>query len=122
MSGTVSVRQACGGSAGGGRLLGGFHLGTVEPGIHTVGVQQVVVCAHLRDAACVEDDEPVGAAERREPMGDGDRRPPGHQPVDRCLDDRLSLSVDTRRSLVENQNPRIDEEGAGNREPLSLAT
>ena len=104
-----------------GGLLGRLHLGVVEAGVGAVGGEQFVVRAHLHDPARVEHDEPVGPPERREPVGDGDRGASGHEPVDGRLDDRLRLRVDARGGLVEHQDPRIDEQRPGDREPLPFA-
>ena len=46
---------------------------------------------------------------------------PGHQPVERLLDHRLVLGVDRGQRLVEDQDRRIAQQGAGDREALALA-
>jgi hypothetical protein len=50
------------------------------------------------------------------------RGAPLHQPLQRLLDYRLVLRIDGRQRLVENQNRRIDQQGARDRETLALAT
>ena len=46
---------------------------------------------------------------------------PLHQPLDGLLDRRLGLGVDARRGLVEDQDPRVLEDGARDRDALALA-
>ena len=55
------------------------------------------------------------------PMGDGDRRAALDQVVERFLDLALGLGVDRAGGLVEDQDPRVDQQGAGDRNPLPLA-
>ena len=38
-----------------------------------------------------------------------------------AVDDRLALRIKGACCLVENENARIQDQGAGNREPLALA-
>ena len=44
-----------------------------------------------------------------------------HQPIEGLLDDRLALGVDRRQRLVEDQDGRVAEEGAGDGDALALA-
>ena len=77
--------------------------------------------ADLGDPAPFQHDEPVGPAERAQAVGDGDRRPALDQVVERLLDLALGLGVDRRGRLVEDQDPRVDQQGPGDRDPLPLA-
>ena len=54
-------------------------------------------------------------------MGDDQRRAAAQQPVERALDQQLGRAVDVRRRLVEDQDPRVGEERAGDRDQLALA-
>ena len=54
-------------------------------------------------------------------MGDHERRAADHQPVERVEDDRFGLRVDRRGRLVEDQDRRVLEERARDRDPLPLA-
>ena len=74
----------------------------------------------LDDPPGIEDDQAVGAAERRQAVGDGDRGPAGDEPIDRRLDRHLRLRIDRRGRLVEDQDRRIDQEGPGDRNPLAF--
>src|SRR5690242_13718825 len=63
----------------------------------------------------------VADVERAEPVSDHEARPTGHQALHRLEDAGLRLDVDRARGLVENQDRRVQEEGAGKRYPLALA-
>ena len=69
----------------------------------------------------LHDEDLVGAADRREPVGDDDRRAAAQQPVERLLDQDLRRPVDVRGRLVEDQDARIGEQGARDRDQLALA-
>ena len=66
-------------------------------------------------------DQPVGLAQRRQPVGDGDRGAALHQVVERLLDLLLGLGVDRRGGLVEDQDARVDQQRARDRDALALA-
>ena len=63
----------------------------------------------------------VRAANGRKPVGDDDRRPSVQQPVERALDQDLGGAVDVRRRLVEDQDARVGEQCARDRDQLALA-
>jgi hypothetical protein len=54
-------------------------------------------------------------------MGDDDRRLADHQPLQRLLDQQLGLRIDGGRGLVKDQDGRILENRAGNRNALLLS-
>jgi hypothetical protein len=93
----------------------------VEAVVVPLAGHQLVVAADLDDAAAVEHDQAVGIAQRRQAVGDGDRRPAPHQVVERFLDFLLGRRVDRRGRLVENQDARVDEQRAGDRDALAFA-
>ena len=53
-------------------------------------------------------------------MGDDERGAILHQPVERLLNDGLTLRIHVRGCLIEDQDRRIFQNGAGNREALPL--
>jgi hypothetical protein len=63
----------------------------------------------------------VGTPDRRQAVGDDDRGAAAQQPVERTLDENLRRAVDVRRRLVEDENARVGEEGARDRDQLALA-
>ena len=76
--------------------------------------------ALLDDAARLHHQNPVGLQHRRKPMRDHQRRAPGHHVVERALHLRLILRVEGRSRFVEQQDRRILEDRARDREPLPL--
>src|SRR5712691_9513940 len=83
--------------------------------------EEILVRAHLNDAALVQHDDPVDVLDGRETVSDDDRRPAGHELRERVLDEVLGLRVDRRRGLVEHeQDLRVEGDGASEREQLLL--
>ena len=74
----------------------------------------------LDDPAMLEDDDQVRVADRRKPVGDDERRPAGEQQPERALDLLLGADVHRRGRLVQDQDPRIGEQGARERDELPL--
>ena len=62
-----------------------------------------------------------GLADRRQPVGDDDRGAAGEQAAQAVLDPALGVEVDVRRRLVEDQDPRVGDERARERDELALA-
>ncbi len=93
----------------------------IQPRVEALLLQQLVVRAHLDHAAALQHDQPVRLAQRAQPMGDGDRRAPLDQVVQRLLDLALRLGIDRAGGLVQDQDPRVDQQRAGDRDPLPLA-
>src|SRR5215470_2375050 len=77
--------------------------------------------AHFDDASGVQHDDAVGAANRREPVRDDDRRATGHQIVERLLHHHLAFGVERAGRLVEDQNWRVLQNRARDRDALALA-
>ena len=76
--------------------------------------------AHLDDLAAVHDDQAIGLAQRRQAVRDGDGRPALHEVVERLLDFLLGGRIHGRRGLVHDQDARVDEQRARNRNALAL--
>src|SRR3989475_427493 len=98
-----------------------FHLERVEPAVDAVERDQLLVATDLRDAPVVDDDDPVGVPHGRQPVRDHEHGPTAHELGQRLLDHELALRVEVRGRLVEDQDRRILEERAGDRDPLALA-
>ena len=77
--------------------------------------------ALLDDAAVLEDDDQVGVADGREAVRDHERRPAGEEGAERPLDLPLGADVDRGSRLVEDQDARVGEQGARERDELALA-
>ena len=78
------------------------------------------MAALFDDAPLVEDENTVGADHARQAMRQDQGRAPGRQAVDRLLDHRLVFGIDRGQRLVEDQDRRIAQQGAGDRQPLAL--
>ena len=76
----------------------------------------------LDDASSVDDVDAVGVEDRRQPMRDGKGRPAHHELVESRLHDLLALRIERRRRLIEDQNARILQDGACDRDALTLST
>src|SRR6516225_4343243 len=85
------------------------------------GADQFVERAGFDDAAGFEDENPRGIADGREPVRNHEGGSPLHDFDKRGLDFGFGQRVERACRLVENENRRILEERAGNREPLALA-
>ena len=98
----------------------GPHLLVEHPAIGATERQQLLVCARLDDAAFFEDDDLVGVDDGREPVRDDERRAAGHQFAQRPLDRDLALGVQRRGRLVQEQDGRVAQDRARDRDPLLL--
>src|SRR5919106_1733361 len=94
----ASIRHAAAGEEG--RGLGGGRPVPVERAVAAAERDELVVRALLDDAAVLEDDDEVGAADRREPVGDDERRPSREESPQRELDAALGPDVDARGRVV----------------------
>ena len=76
--------------------------------------------AHLDDRALVEHEDALGTDHARQAVREDQRGAALHQPVERRLDDRLVLRVHCGQRLVQDQDRRVSQQGAGDRDPLAL--
>ena len=79
-----------------------------------------LVRAARDDAAVVEHDDLVRERDRREPVGDDQRRAAPHRLAQAEPDPRLGRRVDRGGRVVEDQDARVDDECARDRDPLAL--
>ena len=77
--------------------------------------------ALLSDVAVFEHDDTPGLADRGEPVGDHDRGTTGQQPAHGGFDTPLGVEVDVGGGLVQDEYPRIGDQGARERDQLALA-
>ncbi len=96
-------------------------LARVEVGVAASPGQQLLVPATLDDAASLDDEDRVGSPDRRQPVGDDEGRAPLHQLGEALLDQGLALAVERGGGLVEDQDSRVGQDRAGDRDPLALA-
>ena len=79
---------------------------------------QLLVRAALNDAPVIEHENLIGTHNRRKPMRDDHRRSVRHQMFQRFLNQTLGRGVYTCGRFIENQNRRILQQSARDREPL----
>ena len=77
--------------------------------------------ALLGDLARLDGDDPVALADRRQAVGDDDHGAAMGDHPQVLLDDLLALGVERRGRLVEDQDPRIADQRAGDGDALALA-
>jgi len=82
---------------------------------------QLFVGAGLPYIARLHIDEKVRIADGGEPVRDHKARPTLTQLGHRFLDQHLGAGVDRTRRLIQNQDGRVQQEGAANRHELALA-
>src|SRR5580658_4363825 len=96
-------------------------LQPVEARIAAAGADQLVMVAVLDEAAALDGDDAVGVAHARQAIGDDEHGAALGDAFHVLLDDALALVVERARRLVEDQDPRIGDEGAGDGDALALA-
>src|SRR5213593_1793839 len=82
---------------------------------------QLLVRSLLDNPAVVEHDDAVGASDRGQPVSDDEGRSAREEPAQALLDPALGPDIDRRRRLVQDEDPRVREECAGERDELALA-
>ena len=95
--------------------------GAPQRRIEAVARQKLAVRADLGDLAPVEHDQAVHRRDRRQPMRDRDDGLALHQRVEVLLDRRLDLGVERRGRLVEDQDRRVLQQDARDRDALPLS-
>ena len=85
-------------------------------------VRQFFVSARLNDLTIVDDEDLLAVANSAQPVGDHDRSSTFHCPIEGLLHYLLTLLVESRRSLVENQNLGVFDDSSSNGNPLFLPT
>ena len=96
-------------------------LHSVERRIAPAPANQFVVSAILDEAAMVERQDAVGEANRGQAVGDDENRAPCGDLRHVLLDDPLAFIVERARRFVKDQDPRLAQECARNRNALALA-
>ena len=96
-------------------------LGLDEKTIGAVALDQFVVAAAFHDPAVVENEDAVGMADGGETVGDDQAGAAVHEPFERFVDEALALGIEGGGGLVEQENARIGEDGAGDGDALALA-
>ena len=77
--------------------------------------------AALDDPAAVHHQDQVGGQDGAQAVGDDDAGAPGHDALERVLDQRFGLAVQVAGGLVQHQDARVLEDHAGQGDALLLA-
>ena len=96
-------------------------LQPVERRIASARPDQLVVGAVLDQAAAIDGDDAVGKPHRGQPMGNDENSPPFADLCHVLLDDPLALIIERAGRFVEDQDARIGDQRAGDRDALALA-
>jgi hypothetical protein len=94
----------------------------MQPRIITAERQQFGMTPLFDDPPILQHQDAIRALDGRKPMRDDQRGAPRHQRLERGLDMTLSLGVERRGRLIQNQNRRVLEHGARNGQTLTLTT
>src|SRR5215472_5090786 len=81
---------------------------------------EFLMATDVVESPALKDQNSVGHGQRRKPVGDDDDGPILGDAHEIRVDDGLALSIERARSLIQNQNWRIHEQGASNRQSLPL--
>ncbi len=92
-----------------------------QPGVASVAGQQIFVRPLLDHASVIEHQDEIGVADRGETVGDDQVRAACEQRRQRFLHLPLGDGIECARRLVENEDARILQDGARDRQPLPLA-
>src|SRR5258706_13706486 len=85
-------------------------LQLVQSIINTFFLHQLGMAADLADLAVMQDDDAVGAANRRQPVRDRQTSAAAHDFFQSVLDQRFGLGIDSRRGLVHDENFRLEDQ------------
>src|SRR5579883_189050 len=96
-------------------------LNAVEQGVAAAAPDQLVMAAILDDAAALDGDDAIGRAHGGKAMRDDDHGAALSDAAHILLDDALALIIERARRLVENEDARIGDERAGDRNALTLS-
>src|SRR6478672_5635153 len=97
-------------------------LPSIQPRIDPLTREKLGVPAFLHDPSAIEYHYSVGAKNRTQPMGDDQSRTSLQQLLHCLFDKSFTLTVETRRRLIENHDRRILEKNACDRQALALPT
>ena len=76
--------------------------------------------AHGDLVAVIHDDDPIGLQHRGQPMRDDDGGASLHEPLERLLHEQLRLRIERARGLIQQEDRRILEDRARQRDALAL--
>jgi hypothetical protein len=93
-----------------------------ESGVKTILLQQCGVTSLLDGPPLLHDNNQIGIADRGKPVRDDYCRATPPQPAERDLNGRLAFGVESACCLIQQQDPRVAQQRAGECDPLPLST
>ena len=93
----------------------------MELGVAITTSQKLFVRTLLHDLTTLDDTDKVSMDDGREAVSDDDRRAPRHQTIERTLHEALTLRIESRGRLVEDQDWRIFHDGPSDSDALALS-
>jgi L-ascorbate metabolism protein UlaG (beta-lactamase superfamily) len=92
-----------------------------QAGIKPVAFGEVFMASAFHDASAFQDEDLVGVPYGGEPVGDDEAGPVFHEAVEGLLDQPFGGVVHAGGGLVEDEDGRVFEQGAGDGEALFFA-
>src|SRR6266567_2893435 len=89
--------------------------------VEAAALNQFLMGAAFNDAAAVEDQNQIGVLNGGKALRDDERRSPFAEAAHGLPDEPLGLRVHAGGCVVEDENARVHQEGAGDRQALALA-
>ena len=96
-------------------------MGFIKLGIQAFLRQQFGVRAALDDLPAIHHQDQVGRQDGAQAVGDDDAGAPGHDALQRLLDQRLRFAVQVAGGFVQHQDARVFEDDARQGDALLLA-
>src|SRR3954468_13142 len=116
------MRRWCSYGNGTPARVSGVKLETMETRVTAVLREQLVVRARFGDAAAMQHEDHVGVAHGSQPMRDRDRGP-AFEEVRQALEDQIFRQrIERGGGLIEEENRRVANNRARDRDPLALAS
>ena len=98
-----------------------LELEFVEFLVNAAAFDQLRVFAGFHDASLVEHHDEIGPLHRGKPVRDANRGATGHELLEGGLHGAFGLGIERAHGLVQHQNRRIFQNGAGDGDTLALA-
>src|SRR5438034_2420364 len=110
-----------GGGSGNDSGTQSLELGFMQPLVRGTAGQQLRVGADRGNAAAVQYDDAIGDLQCVEAVGDDQRGAVAHEFLECAVNGRLALGVVLAGELVEDEDARVAQDGAGQGQALLLA-
>src|SRR6266851_4791359 len=92
-----------------------------EEAVELAALQEFAMPGNVDRTALIQNQDGVGSYQGGKPMRDNDHGATLCDPSQVGIDDRLALGIERTGGLVEDQELGVDQERAGDRDPLTLS-